>query len=305
MGFIGPPRRLILQRKATLIVECQHNDGQRGGEMTVRSSDTSSALGTKRDVFFSIKKEMQRCVFITGMRDCHGVHVQDLAEVKAQQREKRAKKIIASKKGIDNSKGLLIHAIYRHGQYLSKACIKGNVGQVDRILRSLTSQAAQRRFLRSNIEMRTLGLGGEFAKLFTITWSVGGGLRSIDELAKHLKLIIKQEKKTKEHIPEKPHIMLPKRRVTPIVGRVTEEVRALDRKYFSDVTKFHEDADVMGRELERKGAFSLYSMMQPELKLSIKDLLKDEEKIDVLCELFVGEGENTMKMKVLHWCQGG
>ena len=60
----------------------------------------------------------------------------------------------------------------------------------------------------------------------------------------------------------------------------------------------------MGRELERKGAFSLYSMIQPELKPSIKDLVKDEEKIDVLCELCVGEGENTMKMKVLHWCQG-
>ena len=91
---------------------------------------------------------MQRCVFITGMRDRHGVHVQDMAEVKAQQREKRAKEKIAAEKGIDKLKGLLIHAIYRHGQYLSKACIKGNVGQVDWILRSLTSQAAHQRFLR-------------------------------------------------------------------------------------------------------------------------------------------------------------
>ena len=117
---------------------------------------------------------MQRCVFITGIRYRHGVHVQDLAEVKAQQREKRAKEKIALEKGINKSKGLLIHAIYCHGQYLSKACIKGNVGHVDQILRSLTSQAAQRRFLRSNVKMRTLGLGGEFAKLFTVTWSVGG-----------------------------------------------------------------------------------------------------------------------------------
>ena len=113
---------------------------------------------------------------------------------------------------------------------------------------------------------------------------------------------MKEENKTKEHIPKKPPTMLPKRRVTSIVGRVTEEVRALDRKYFSDVTKFCEDADVMQRELERKGAFGLYLMMQPELKPLIKDLVNDEEKIDVLCERFVGEGENTMK--VLRWCQG-
>ena len=91
----------------------------------------------------------------------------------AQRREKRAKEKIASEKGINKSKGLLIHAIYRHGQYLSKACIKGNVGQVDQILRSLISRAAQRRFLRSEIETRTLCLGGEFAKLFSITWLVG------------------------------------------------------------------------------------------------------------------------------------
>ena len=46
----------------------------------------------------------------------------------------------------------------------------------------------------------------------------------------------------------------------------------------------------MRRELEKKGEFSLYSMMQPELKPSVKDLVKDKERIDVLCELTVGEG---------------
>ena len=130
------------------------------------------------------------------MRDCHEVHAQDLAEVKAQQREKRAKEKIAAEKGMKTLQGLLIHVVYRNGQYFSKACVKveGDMRQVDRILRSLRTPTAQWRFLRSNIEMRTIGLGGVFANRFTVTWSVRGELRSIDELAKHLKLIMKEEK---------------------------------------------------------------------------------------------------------------
>ena len=144
------------------------------------------------------------------MRERHEVHVQDLAEVKAQRREKRANKKIAAEKGMNKLQGSLIHAIYRHGQYFSKACVKGDVRQVHLIQRLLRTPTAQWRFLRSNIEMRTLGLGGVFANRFTITWSVRGGLRSIDKLARHLKLIMKEEKSLQQHIPKNLPTMLPK-----------------------------------------------------------------------------------------------
>ena len=236
------------------------------------------------------------------MRDRHAVHVQDLAEVKAQRREKRAKEKIATEKSLNKSQGLLIHAIYRYNQYWSKACVKGDVRQVDRTMRSLTTPTARRRLLRTNIEMRVLGLGGEFARRFSITWSSGGSLRSVDELAKYLKLIMREERKMDADIPKEPPTMLPQRRVTPIIGAVTAKVRSLDRKYFSDVTKFREDADVMRLELETKGEYSLYSMMQPEVRPLVQDMVKENERIDVLCEMTVGEEGNTTN--VLHWCQG-
>ena len=257
---------------------------------------------SEKGMFFLIQPKLQRCVFIAGMRGRHAIHVQDLGEIKAQRREKREKEKIAAAKGLDKSQGLLIQAIYRHAQFWSKACVKGDVRQVDRILSSLTTVTARRRFLRSNIEMRTLGLGGIFAVRYTITWSEGGDLRSIEYLARHLKKIMKEEQLLKKHIPKEPPTMLPKRRVTPIVGTLTEEVRVLDRKYFSNVAKFREDADVMRRELEKKGNFSLYSKMQPEEKPSIKNLVKHKEKIDVLSEMWVGEGKNTMRIQ--RWCQG-
>ena len=137
---------------------------------------------------------------------------------------------------------------------------------------SLGTSTAQRRFLRSNIEMRALGLGGIFAERYTIIWSEGGDLRSIDYLARHLKKIVKEEENLQEHVPKKPPTILHKGRTTPIIKTVTAEVRALDRKYFSDVSKFREDADVMRRELEKKGKSSLYSIMQPEKKYRSRTL---------------------------------
>ena len=65
--------------------------------------------------------------------------------------------------------------------------MKGDVRQVDRMLKRLTSVAAKQRFLRDNIEMRVEGLGVMFAEDFSITWSVKSKQRSVKELANHLK----------------------------------------------------------------------------------------------------------------------
>jgi hypothetical protein len=43
-------------------------------------------------------------------------------------------------------------------------------------------------------------------------------------------------------------------------------------------------------------------MLHPELKPSMKDLVKCKEKIDVLAKLTMGEGKD--RTKVLRWCQG-
>lgn len=94
----------------------------------------------------------------------------------------------------------------------------------------------------------------------------------------------------KKYVPEEPPAMLPKLRVTPLVGSVTGEVNALGLKYFSNVSGFCKDADVMRRELQIKGEFSLYSMMQLELKPTGRDLLEEKERVYVLCKLRVGEG---------------
>ena len=114
-----------------------------------------------KGLFFKFKKEYRRCIFLCGMRDRVALHIQDLDEIRMQRRERRKKDKIAAEYSLKKSQHLLIHAIYRFNQYYSSACVKGNVRQVDAKLSRLTIPTTQRHTLRTNIEMRTLGLRGE------------------------------------------------------------------------------------------------------------------------------------------------
>ena len=79
------------------------------------------------------------------------------------------KEKIVKEVGMRKSQKKLIHSIYRHRQFWSKRCLKGNFKRVKQMLRKLSSDTARRRFLQEQIEMRVDGLGGDFAKCFSIT----------------------------------------------------------------------------------------------------------------------------------------
>ena len=151
--------------------------------------------------------------------------------------------------------------------------------------------------MRTNIEIRTLGFGGEFAEKFSITWSHKGKSRSVKELAKHLRKIVVEEKKMT--IPDEPPADVPKRRDMPILGDDwTDEVKKLDEKYFQNESKFRQDAEALRNELESKGEGSMFSSMQPFIQPGVHDLVG--RRIDVLSSIDVLVGKETQ----LRWCQG-
>ena len=94
--------------------------------------------------FFQFSKELQRCIFLSGRRHRVALHLQDLGEIKMQQRERRKKDKIAAAHSLKQSQHLLIHAIYRFNQYYSSACVKGNVRLVDAKLSRLRTPTAHR-----------------------------------------------------------------------------------------------------------------------------------------------------------------
>ena len=61
------------------------------------------------------------------------------------------------KKGQKN----LINVIYCYQMYFSSACVKNDPKLVSKIVKELSSDAARHRFLRRNIEIRTIGFGEE------------------------------------------------------------------------------------------------------------------------------------------------
>ena len=57
-----------------------------------------------------------------------------------------------------------------------------------------------------------------------------------------------------------------------------------------DVSKFREDADKLWRELEEKREVGVYSVMQPELRPTVKELVSNRDRIDILCLMEIKVG---------------
>ena len=103
-------------------------------------------------------------------------------------------------------------------------------------------------FLLRNVEIRTIGFGGEFRGKYEITWSQNGKMISVKELSDHLRRIVREEKNME--IPDKPLENVPERRAMQILGNaLTAEVRELDTRYLNQVGKFREEEKIM----EEKG----------------------------------------------------
>ena len=101
---------------------------------------------------------------------------------------------------------LYIDALYYHEMYGSASCWM-TVSSVDRELRKLKSKSSKVTALKENICIRVLGLGWDD---LATPWSIDGKDLTPDQLADHLKLIIKEQRK--RAIPSKPHVPLPERK---------------------------------------------------------------------------------------------
>ncbi len=73
--------------------------------------------------------------------------------------------------------------------------------------------------LKENIRMCAIGLGW---KQFAITWSHKGAKQSVQDLAAHLKMIIKEEKKLTP--PKDLAMEMPKHLEVPILGTTTQQL---------------------------------------------------------------------------------
>ena len=124
-----------------------------------------------------------------------------------------------------------------------------------------------------------------------------GQIFKVDALAKHLEWIIREEKKRKLVPPSKPNPNVPQRKKTGILGTLTDEYAALDKKYMEDEGDFEKRASKMQRRREVAGESSIYAQMQPFDRPEIETLY--QKRIDYLFVFNKGKPD-----KELCWCQG-
>ena len=100
-----------------------------------------------------------------------------------------------------------IDALYYYEMYFSKACWQGDPNVVDEELKKITSDRGMKHAVKENINIRVIGFGWV---QFKISWSKNGKVKSVCELAQHLKTILKAEQDgIKNKKPQSQHSSYP------------------------------------------------------------------------------------------------
>jgi len=214
-------------------------------------------------------------------------------ELDNQREAKRKKEEMIEKKSLEKAEEVLIEASYYWDKmYFSDVCWKGKQSIVKTMLARLRSESPKVEALKEIIHMQVLGLGW---KQFSITWSQKGVRRSVDELAMHLKMIIREERKLMP--PSDPALEMQKRAVLPIHGTATQQLLESNDTAKIDEKEFRERAAELRMQREARGEGSIFSVMQPLYCPELDELM--DKRIDVLYSFQLDSGE-----KALRWCQG-
>jgi hypothetical protein len=104
---------------------------------------------------------------------------------------------------MENATEEYIEGLYYHRMYVSPACWKDDHRYVTRELRKLTSESAKYHALKENIMIRVKGFGWEWCRH---QWSKDGRKYTVEELANHLRRIIKEEKNHEIPIEPVPNV---------------------------------------------------------------------------------------------------
>ena len=253
---------------------------------------TSQNSRKTKGMFHQFERRIRECLLTVAIEDAPQTVSVNREELDNQREAKRKKEEMIEKKSLGKAEEALVEASYYWDMYFSDVCWKGKQSIVKTMLARLRSESAKVEALKENIRMRVLGLGW---KQFAITWSQKGVRRSVDELAMHLKMIIREERKLTP--PTDPALEMPKRAVLPILGTATKQLLESEDTAKIDEKEFRERAAELRMQREARGEGSIFSVMQPLYCPELHELM--DKRIDVLYSFQLDSEE-----KVLRWCQG-
>ena len=100
----------------------------------------------------------------------------------------------------------------------------------------------------------------------------------VDELAKHLKMIIREEKRLTP--PKDPALEMPKRPELLILGTASQQLIESNATAMIDEDEFRKQSEELRRQMEARGKGSIFSVMQPLYCPELDELIN--KRIDVL-----------------------
>ena len=245
-----------------------------------------------KGMFHQFERRMRECLLTVAIEDAPQTVSVNREELDNQREAKRKKEEMIEKKSLEKAEEALIEASYYWDMYFSDVCWKGKQSIVKTMLARLRSESAKVEALKENIRMRVIGLGW---KQFAITWSHKGAKRSVDELATHLKMIIREEKRLTP--PKDPALEMPKCLELPILGTTSQQLIESNATAAIDEKEFRERVAELRMQREARGEGSIFSVMRPLYCPELDELM--DKRIDVLYSFQLDLGE-----KALRWCQG-
>ena len=172
-----------------------------------------------RGTFHQIDGKLRRAIVMVAMKDAGATRERRCRELEIQAKARRENEELAKKKNMEKATDAYIEASYLIQTYNSDACLKGSPKVVDRLLKRLKSDTAKYNALKTNISIRVKGFDWEWARH---AWSKNGINYSVDCLARHLKWIIKEEKRRRLAIPTVPEPKVAKRQDGGVLGTLTD-----------------------------------------------------------------------------------
>ena len=266
----------------------RNGDLSRGYCKKSKSKQQTNELG----IFHKMDEEMKITLLTMARESVKDTRVYDRTALSKQRQEKQKKQELIQENCMKKASESFIDALYYHEMFGSASCWM-NIPSVDCELRKLKSKSAKITALKENIRIRVLGLGWED---LATPWSINGKDLTSDELAKHLKSIIKEQRK--RSIPSKPPIPLPERKDLPILGTKTLDLAVIESTHLLKGENFERDAHAIRNKREADGVGDRYAGLQPMSRPNIDQSLLGK-RLDV-CEKYTLE-EGGIELR---WSQG-
>lgn len=269
-----------------------------------RPTTSKEMESDKRGLVHGLPEELKITLLMVAMEDAPATRQSNRDALSKQREMKKKKKELAQQKELADKGDQYISSLIYHAMWGTEACWTTEK-QITAGLKALQFKKDKLQALKDNIQMWWKGFG--FEEQCKTTWSENGKQKTVSDLTKRLKEILKMWKKEKWVIPDKPKVPVRKRKDMAQLGTLTNFVKYLDEKAEAGSSEFENKYRQVWRERNIQGVSSLEDKRRQEVSPPAIDETLKGFRIEMVFEFDpIDEDGNVIETepKELCWCSG-